>query len=167
MPISPSLGGVSVPFLHRPGRMTKTNSLPKIFGQRGFFCINISKFGNLLTAFVYFDARLLVTQCSNGLLPCLTSRSWSKLTMPKNFGGLEFLAAKENEKNFSVGKWYMLLLILAHTDSIVCQCYSIDETTRINSFELLAKHLVFLRMSFGEFFWVSSRILGLLQETFY
>ena len=104
MPISPSLGGVSVPFPHRPGRMTKTNSLPKnrpkIFSQHSFFSMNISKFGNLLTEFVNFNARLLVTQCSNGLLLCLTSRSWSKLTMPKKLRPPRIFGCREkNEKN--------------------------------------------------------------------
>ena len=60
MPISPSLGGVSVPSLPRLGRITKAKKKfrkkwPKIFGQHVFFCRNILKFGNLPNAFINFD----------------------------------------------------------------------------------------------------------------
>ena len=65
MPISPSLGGLTVSFLHRPGRMTKTKTLPKKLAEKfwpaWFFGRNILRFGNLPSAFKNFDALLLVT----------------------------------------------------------------------------------------------------------
>ena len=59
MPISPMLGGISVPFLDRPGRKTKTEKFPKKLAKKfwptWFFYRNILKLGNLPTAFIKFD----------------------------------------------------------------------------------------------------------------
>ena len=78
MPISPRLGGVSVPFLHRLGHMTKTKKFPKKLAENFrpalFFCRNTLKFGNLLTAFKDFEELSTVTHWSNDLPSWIGSR---------------------------------------------------------------------------------------------
>ena len=68
---------VSVQFFCRPRRKTRTKffpkTLPKNFGQHGFFCRNILNFGCLPTAFKNVDALLLVTHWSNGFTSCLSN----------------------------------------------------------------------------------------------
>ena len=119
MSISPSLGGKSVPFLHRPGRKTKTKSLPKIltknFWPAWFFCRNNLKFSNLPTAFINFDALSLVTHCFNVLMPCLWSRSMSKLTMPKNFDCRNFLTVEILAKKLENMFFFRAQLVLFST----------------------------------------------------
>ena len=57
--ISPSLGGVLVTILQKPGRMAKAIDFPKKlaenFGPTWFYCRNILKFGILPPAFTNID----------------------------------------------------------------------------------------------------------------
>ena len=50
------------------------------------FCRNIFKFGNLLTASINIHIFLQVTHQSSGLLPCLSSGPWVKMSMSKKLG---------------------------------------------------------------------------------
>ena len=94
-----SVGGAWVPFLHGPGRMTKTKNfleeMAENFRPTWFFCRNILKFDNLPTAFINSDKLLPVTHWSNDLLPGRDSHPKIWLTM-NHF----FLAAE----NFSLPK---------------------------------------------------------------
>ena len=139
MPLSPRLGGVSVQFFRRPKCKTEAKIL---------------KSGYLPTAFINFDALLLVTHWSNGLLPGLSCHLRLKLTMPKIFSCRKFLAAGKLAKKmrktvFLEGKWYIFLLFWVHGDWLIYQCYLIDETARVSSFDILRKHFGF----FSDGFW--------------
>ena len=102
MPISPTLAQLTVKFSHRLARMTKTKFSPEkfdeIFRPIWFCSRKLFEVCSVPTAFVKFVAFSLATLRSDAFLPCLSSRPWLKLTMPKKYGFRSFLAADEKEK---------------------------------------------------------------------
>ena len=118
------------------------------FGQHGFSCRNILKSSNLSIAFKKFDALLLVTPCSNGVLPCLESQPWLKSTLPKLFPGRK-VGRKRKKTVFAEGKWNFFLILWPHADWKVCQFYLVAETTKTRSFDIYGRSIaIFFRMSF-------------------
>ena len=124
MPISPSLGGVSVPFLHRPGHMTKTKKFPKKSSANMalFLFQKFLKFGNQPTAFIKFDELIPVSHWSNDLPSWIGSRPRIFLTMsyifrlPKIFCCRRIGEKNEKNNDFLEGKWHFFPTFWAHAD---------------------------------------------------
>ena len=81
--------------------------------QNCFFCRNLSKFGNKRTLLLKFDAHLLVTRCSIGLLSSFSTHSWLKRPFRK-FSAAELFWLQEKWRRnfwencfFSGRKWYI------------------------------------------------------------
>ena len=102
MPISPSLGWVSVQFFRRPRRKTRTKSCPKNLAENfwpsWFFLQKHFVFGYLPTPFINFDAFFVVAYCSNEFLPSLSCHPWLKISRPRFFGRRKVLVAEKGAK---------------------------------------------------------------------
>ena len=105
MHICLSVCGVLLRFLQKNWAYGKAKNLLKKFAenlrrQNYFFCRNLSKFGNKRTLLLKFDAHLLVTRCSIGLLSSFSTHSWLKRPFRKFSAAELFWLQEKWRRNF-------------------------------------------------------------------
>ena len=176
LPKFPSRGGVSVHQLNKPRRTTETSFVAKksveTFGHHGFFFANISKLGNLPTAFLDFEDSELIPFPSIETPSDVGCHSSFLLTILIFFGCRKVLVAVHVAKElleklyFPGRKWYFHLRFRAHADWIVYQ-NNLFEILRIRSFDILPNRFGILRLFDAKSFAVSWEFLWPFEILFF